>query len=132
MATGQAHKNKSVACEADNSGVILVVDDDEGLRETIAEVLADDGYAVVTASNGAEAIALLSVLRPAFMLLDLMMPVVNGWQVVEWLKANAARAVRYCIMTAVPAHAPEGEAYVLAKPMQLESLLEVVNQHAPR
>ena len=60
---------------------ILVVEDDFMIRETVAELLRDEGYAVACAGNGAEALGLLADGdRPDVILLDLMMPVMNGWE----------------------------------------------------
>jgi CheY-like chemotaxis protein len=60
---------------------ILVVDDDADIRETMHLILADEGFRVVSASDGEEALAVLrSGVRPRLILLDLMMPVLNGWQ----------------------------------------------------
>jgi CheY-like chemotaxis protein len=59
---------------------ILVVEDDHAIRESIAELLADEGYTVACAANGAEALdLLLADTRPNLILLDLMMPVMDGW-----------------------------------------------------
>jgi CheY-like chemotaxis protein len=59
---------------------ILVVEDDHAIRESIAELLADEGYAVACAANGAEALDLLMAdAAPSLILLDLMMPVMDGW-----------------------------------------------------
>jgi CheY-like chemotaxis protein len=58
----------------------MVVDDDEAIRRTIAEVLSEEGYAVKEAANGREALDLLRAgTRPCLLLLDLMMPVLDGW-----------------------------------------------------
>jgi CheY-like chemotaxis protein len=60
---------------------VLLVEDDFDVRDTIAEVLADEGYLVVTATDGRQALEQLrGGLRPFVILLDLMMPGVNGYQ----------------------------------------------------
>jgi CheY-like chemotaxis protein len=60
---------------------VLVVDDDEEIREVITEALVGEGYVVRCASNGKKAIEQLQAgLRPGVILLDLMMPVMDGWQ----------------------------------------------------
>src|SRR4051812_43099367 len=70
--------------------VILVVDDDAGVRETIAEVLREERYVVVTAQNGKEALALCrSGLRPAAVLLDLWMPEVDGFTPLDVIRRDA-------------------------------------------
>jgi CheY-like chemotaxis protein len=60
---------------------ILVVEDDQALREAICDVLRDEGYATIRADTGEAALALLHADdQPALVLLDLMMPTMNGWQ----------------------------------------------------
>ena len=63
--------------------LILVVDDDDDIREMIAETLVLDGYRVSTAPNGSVALEQAHVNRPDLIVLDLMMPVMNGWQFLE-------------------------------------------------
>src|ERR1044071_1184503 len=61
--------------------MILVVEDDSAIREVLTDVLESEGYQVLNAANGREAIQLLrSSTLPCLILLDLMMPVMNGWQ----------------------------------------------------
>lgn len=61
---------------------VLIVDDDHDIRESLAEILSDEGYAVATAPNGLEAVELLrkGSPNPCVILLDLMMPVMDGFQ----------------------------------------------------
>jgi CheY-like chemotaxis protein len=61
-------------------GTILVVDDDTDLREAVVEALRSEGYRVTAAKNGADALSHLRLERPALVLLDLMMPVMDGWR----------------------------------------------------
>ncbi len=65
---------------------VLVVDDDKDIRESLVEILRDEGYEVTSACNGAEALEAIDRRAPDVMLLDLMMPVVNGWEVLETLR----------------------------------------------
>lgn len=59
---------------------IMIVDDDEDIRTTLADMLEDDGHEVVRAENGQRALeALRAGVRPCLILLDLMMPVMDGW-----------------------------------------------------
>ncbi len=76
----------------DHVHTVLIVDDDPKAVEVIAAFLPGPAYAVVRAYGGAEAIALAQRLRPDLVLLDLMMPVVNGFDVVEALRRNSATA----------------------------------------
>jgi CheY-like chemotaxis protein len=71
---------------------VLVVDDDPKAIEVIATFLPSPAYAVVRAHGGAEAISLAQRLRPDLILLDLVMPKVNGFDVVEALQRNADTA----------------------------------------
>ena len=62
---------------------ILVVDDDAEIRESLSDLLSDEGHRVRAAANGKEALELLrQTPAPCMILLDLMMPVMNGWQFV--------------------------------------------------
>jgi CheY-like chemotaxis protein len=62
---------------------ILVVDDDECIRQELVEALRDEGFEMLAACDGAEALAQMSARHPDLVLLDLMMPRVNGWQVLD-------------------------------------------------
>lgn len=59
---------------------VLIVDDNSTLRESIGELLEMEGYPVLTAGNGKEALEILKTYRPKLILLDLFMPVMNGWE----------------------------------------------------
>ena len=72
----------------DESAVVLVVEDDKDIRELIQLCLESDGLEVVTASDGREALARVEEVRPDAILLDLMMPEVDGWEVIRTLKAR--------------------------------------------
>jgi two-component system alkaline phosphatase synthesis response regulator PhoP len=68
-------------------GKILVVDDDEQDRELARRALADEGYEVVTASDGREAVQKAKTERPDLVLLDVMMPEQDGWDTCDMLRA---------------------------------------------
>jgi CheY-like chemotaxis protein len=73
------------------SRTVLVADDDVDLRETLRGVLEEEGYAVDTAGNGREAMGrLLGRRPPRVLVLDLMMPVMDGWQILDELAKNDA------------------------------------------
>jgi DNA-binding response OmpR family regulator len=112
---------------------ILVVEDDPGIRQGIADFLEFEGYAVDVAVNGEEALAYLRARRPSLMVLDLVMPVMNGPQLLERLRGEGiALGVPVAIMTAAMPGAstlPAADAY-LSKPFDLEELLQVVGRHA--
>lgn len=67
---------------------ILVVDDDADIRELLFTALEDDGFEVVPAANGQEALAIIQTFRPDVIILDLMMPVMDGWQFAKELRAR--------------------------------------------
>lgn len=116
---------------------ILVVDDDLDIREIVSEVLADEGYSVVTARNGAEALELLKTVTPALILLDLNMPVVDGVEFRQRQRENAALADIPTVVMSAMHRMPErvaelGVEDALTKPVQLRRLLEVVGRHFPK
>jgi chemotaxis family two-component system sensor histidine kinase/response regulator PixL len=113
-----------------SSHTVLVVEDDEDLRETMREALALHGYAVVAAQDGQEALEALDHLDHVCMvLLDLWMPRMNGWDFLIQLRARPALAdVPVIIHTSAPKQAPPGATRVLSKPLALERLLSVVRE----
>lgn len=68
---------------------VLVVDDDPSIRRLIVAALKRDGYVFAEAPNGREALQLMRSLRPAVVVLDLMMPVASGWDVLEERQQDA-------------------------------------------
>ena len=79
---------------------IIVVDDDASIREALVETLSVAGYDVISAENGVSALDKISRERPNLILLDIMMPEMNGWQVLEALKKDAwAKNVPVIILT---------------------------------
>jgi two-component system, OmpR family, response regulator ResD len=79
---------------------LLIVDDSYFSREALAVVLRRDGYEVISATNGAEAIAILGTIRPDLILLDMLMPVLDGWQVLQQLKVKNFPPVPIILVTA--------------------------------
>lgn len=108
---------------------VLVVDDEVDIRQAMAEVLEDEGYEVHAAANGAEGLRQLREHRPALVLLDLMMPVMNGWEFRRAQLHDPELAdVPVVVLSAVGrAPALEVDAF-LQKPFDLETLLAQVRQ----
>jgi two-component system response regulator CpxR len=106
---------------------VLVVDDDETIREVIAEVLRDEGYTVACAENGEQALRELSSgPHTDLVLLDLMMPVMSGWELIEELQADSKLSqIPIVIVSAM--NCP-GAAEHLAKPIDLTRLLDTVGR----
>ncbi len=111
---------------------ILVVDDDPDILQTLALCLSTEGYRVTMAANGQEALTLLERDEPACILLDLMMPVMDGWQFVAELDRQGKRKAPLLILSAdraVQGHANKLRADAfLAKPFDLDELLGKVQQ----
>jgi CheY-like chemotaxis protein len=116
---------------------ILVVEDDEDIREGIADALRDQGYAVTTATNGAEALDQLKRAAsepPSLILLDLMMPVMNGWELCQAMQDDGALASIPVVVLSGDAHAQQKTAALrvqdaIAKPISLAKLLEVAERY---
>jgi DNA-binding response OmpR family regulator len=106
---------------------VLVVDDDEDLRDSLAELFADEGYEVLTAENGEVALRLLDRMDlPCIVILDLMMPVLDGNQVYERMQRDLRLAkVPVIISTSDPSRAPSG-LLIMKKPINLDRLLAAV------
>jgi len=73
-----------------SKGGILVVDDDPDLREFLRLMLTSMGFEVISAANGQEALDVLEGHHPDLILLDMKMPVMNGWETLQRLKADAS------------------------------------------
>lgn len=77
---------------------VLIVDDDPAIRKMLVEVLALEGYPTETATNGQEALDLLAKSGPRIILLDLLMPIVDGRGVVTQLQSDPAARERHKII----------------------------------
>jgi two-component system chemotaxis response regulator CheY len=112
---------------------ILVIEDDAGIRESLVECLATEGFDVLPATNGVDGLARLRARRPNLVVLDLVMPVMNGAEFLDAVSRDAALAdVPVLLMTAAMpppgATLPRVSGY-LAKPFELDELLEAVERH---
>jgi len=65
---------------------IMVVDDDPGIQEVLKYMLESEGFAVVPAGSGQECLELLKTVTPDYIFLDIMMPQMDGWEVLRELK----------------------------------------------
>ena len=121
-----------MAQERHGERVVLVVDDDPDILQTLALCLSTEGYRVVMAANGREALDVLGRERPAVILLDLMMPVMDGWQFVAEMDNRGWRRSPLLILSAdraVQGHAARLRADAFrAKPFDLDELLGKVSQ----
>lgn len=115
---------------------IFVVDDDADLRETLGQLLTEEGYATTLCENGRAALERLrGGVRPRLILLDLMMPVMNGWEFREaQLRDEGLRGIPVLIMTASQAMDTGAldAAEILHKPVGLAELVDAVERNALR
>ena len=111
---------------------ILVVEDDTDVRESIREVLEDAGYHVATAANGKEGLDRLECARPSLILLDLMMPVMSGPELLAILQQRGSD-VPVVVVSAYCDHADEsaGVSGFISKPVRLQKLLDTVREYCP-
>lgn len=113
---------------------VLLVEDDSGIREMLVDCLTDAGYHTVEAANGLAALELLrGGLDPRLILLDLVMPLMNGQEFLSAWRASApADTPPVIVLTADQReheHAAQlGVAAVITKPMELENLLAMVDR----
>ncbi len=113
---------------------VMVVDDDKDLRESVGEVLTDEGHRAVCCEGGGAALEYLrgAQRKPDLILLDLMMPGMNGWEFREaQLEDPQIAAIPIVAMTANRNVKGISAAEVVLKPLSLDKLLEVVERHAP-
>lgn len=114
--------------------LILVVDDDPDIREVVRDILEGEGYRVATAANGAEALRVLEQQPAALVLLDMRMPVLNGWDFAAALRARGARTPILVMTAAQSARrwAEEiGAQGYIAKPFDLSELLTAIERLLP-
>jgi CheY-like chemotaxis protein len=109
---------------------VLIVDDEEDIRELLGELLELQGYAVRTAANGREALAMLrSPVCVRFVLMDMLMPELGGLEILASMAADPTlRDVPVCVSTATPDLVPAG-IRCLPKPINLGKLYALLDQH---
>ena len=114
---------------------ILVVDDDPDVRDAVADVLADEGYGVTGVGSGREALQHLQQhMRPSLILLDMMMPEMDGWLLRQELKKSPDLASIPIVI--LSAHGDVRDAALalgavdyLRKPLSVDSLLEIAERY---
>ncbi len=114
------------------SNVVLIVDDDDEIREVLELALQTAQHATAVACDGQQALSWLRLHpSPCLILLDLMMPIMNGWELLEQLRGDERLGgVPVVVTTAFDrdlgraAHVP-----ILRKPIELDALLDVVRRY---
>ena len=114
--------------------VVLVVEDDRDCLDAVCELLRFEGYRTVAATSGREALDYLRGPERPELLLDLMMPVMSGWQLLASLRQTAGLAAVPVVLLSADAdlkpRARElGVAGYVRKPVDVETLLNVVRRH---
>lgn len=113
---------------------VLIVDDDPAICEVLAEVLTEEGYLTITAGHGAAALACLEQEQPCLILLDLMMPVMDGFAFRAIQQATPQLAsIPVVVLSAFPATVEsaarlDAVAY-LNKPVRLDRLVALVDRY---
>ena len=114
---------------------ILVVDDDRSIRESLADLLSDEGYLVTTASDGMDALCKLrgEPHRPCVILLDLMMPIMTGAQFYAELEIDPDLKTIPVVVISADGNVRQKAALFggeyLPKPLRIESVLTVIERH---
>jgi CheY-like chemotaxis protein len=115
---------------------ILVVDDDPAIRDVVADILEISDYAVQTAVNGAEALEKIRKDKPAAVLLDLMMPVMDGWEFLRVCRQEMPCAHLPIVVMSAAREASDvadelGAQAFLPKPFELNAMLSLVGRVVP-
>ncbi len=115
---------------------VLVIEDDHDARVALRNILEEEGYRVVSVTDGRRALDTLERMRaepPQLILLDLMLPVMDGWQFIERLRAaHGLSQIPIAVISAFEREPPEGVVEYLRKPIKLEALLRLVARHCHR
>ena len=116
-------------------GDVLVVDDDPDMVEVMETVLNDAGYETRAACNGRQALDVVAARMPALILLDMLMPLMNGWQFAREFHARYGAGAPIVVATAAEHVHSRGDAIdaadVLPKPFEVSDLLRVVARYMP-
>ena len=114
---------------------VLVVDDDADMLDVMKFVLDEAGYSVRSAENGKQALEATAAQVPALVLLDMLMPVMDGWQCARELRARYGHIPIVVVTAAENARAfgaEVGADDVLPKPFEINDLLQVVERYVAR
>jgi CheY-like chemotaxis protein len=114
---------------------VLIVEDEQDLSDLLLDILETEGHRARTAGNGLEALSRLQERRPQLIFLDMMMPVMDGWQFIERLRANEEWTdIPVVVMTAVydmsSLERKTGAKAILTKPFDIELIVDAVDLYA--
>lgn len=112
--------------------LILVVDDHPDLREVLALILEHHGFRVMLAGDGVEAVERAEACRPDLVLMDLMMPRMNGYEATAALNGNGDPPVPVVAITASQVHRQDllnrGFAGLLRKPVRADDVVQTIHR----
>jgi DNA-binding response OmpR family regulator len=118
------------------SKAILIVEDDADLRFFMNAALKRNGFTTVEAANGVEALDLIEQSEPALVILDMKMPVMNGWEFARLMREKFGKHIPIIVSTAAQDPASRAQdvdaAAWLAKPFSVADLVTTVNRHIRR
>lgn len=107
---------------------VMIVDDDDDIREVIHDVLRDEGCTVYQERGGIEALATLRTVVPDLIIFDLMMPVMNGWTFYAELQQDPVLSQIPVVVLSAASHLlPDGCVTQLRKPIDLTTLLQLLD-----
>jgi CheY-like chemotaxis protein len=108
---------------------VLVVEDDDDIREVVASALENEGFQVYQAETGARALELLKFIpHPSLILADLMMPVMSGWDLINALsKDDRLATLPVIVISAAEQNEPTGYRRI-KKPFDLDELVKIVDE----
>lgn len=109
---------------------VLVVDDNIDIRLLLKKRLETEGYEVITAENGLDATKALLATPPCLVILDLMMPIMDGWQFLEWKKSQDTPVAELpvIVVSAISTNTktPDGVKGFLTKPVSVTHMLDYI------
>lgn len=117
--------------------MILIVDDNNAIREMLVAVLEAANYSVRAAANGAEALALIEHECPSLILMDITMPGLTGYQVLQQLREKHGEHLPVVLVSALPEDEERGNALgkgatdYISKPFDIPSILHCVRRYMP-
>lgn len=122
--------------EMSEGRTVLLVEDDFDLRDIMQDVLEGEGYDVIPAHDGRQALSYLrdaSEPNPDIVVLDLMLPMVSGWEVLVAARLDdALNGIPVIVVSAAAREPPPGAVKLLRKPFSVDALLESIDQQLRR
>lgn len=118
----------------ENKSSILIIDDDKGMLETLKPIFTNMNYIVISVNDGYKAIESVKEIKFDFILLDIIMPKINGIETLKKIK-KIDSSIKVIMMTGytdkklVKKAMKEGALKVFYKPINIEELINIVNKH---